>query len=84
MDTQPVALSVNTKVAFPSEIPVITPLLFMVATAGLLLAHVPPVDGFIEVVLPIQIELGPLRDNTFFAMTTIGTSVIELQPVARL
>lgn len=81
---QPVTLSVYVKVAFPSEIPVMMPLLLIEATAGLLLCHVPPVAGVIAVVLPIQIEPGPFKDKTFLAITLIGTSVIELHPVARL
>ena len=38
---QPVELSVNVNVAVPTDIPVISPVLSMVATDGLLLIHVP-------------------------------------------
>ena len=42
---QPVVPSVNVSVAVPPHTPVISPVLSMVATEGLLLAHVPPELG---------------------------------------
>ena len=44
-DKQPVAVLVKVKLAVPAETPVTTPMLSTVATAALLLAQVPPVDG---------------------------------------
>lgn len=51
-EAQPVADSVNVKFTVPWLIPVITPLLFIVAMAGFDELHVPPVAGDAVVVLP--------------------------------
>lgn len=83
MDIQPVVLLVNTKLALPNAKPVTTPLFVTEATAGLLLTQVPPVAGDKVVVLPIQIEAGPLMLTTGLGRTSISP-VTELQPVAKL
>ncbi len=44
-EVQPVVVFVKLKVAVPPDTPVTTPALVTVATAALLLAHVPPVVG---------------------------------------
>src|SRR5690554_1755305 len=51
---QPVAVSVYTIFAVPSETPVTTPPFVMVATLGLLLVQVPPVAGAKFKVAPSQ------------------------------
>lgn len=61
LEVQPVFVSVNVKVAVPADTPVIRPALVIVATNGLLLTHVPPKDGKIDVLPPIQIEDGPFN-----------------------
>src|SRR5690606_1946441 len=55
---QPIAVLVNVKVTLPCATGVITPALFTVATAGLLLNQVPPVLGVRFPVAPIQICVG--------------------------
>jgi len=47
---QPVAASVKVNEAEPADTPVINPALSMVATAELLLTHVPPVTGLAVIV----------------------------------
>lgn len=58
-EVQPVAVRVKENVAVPADTPVTTPALSTVATAGLLLAHVPPEAGDKVVVPPAQIVLTP-------------------------
>lgn len=55
--TQPVDVSVKVKVTEPAEIAVIKPVLSIVATAGLLLTHVPPVPGEAFMVEPTHNEV---------------------------
>jgi len=55
---QPVAVSVYVNVTLPGATPVIIPALVTVATAILLLIHVPPVAGVREAVFPTQTEAG--------------------------
>jgi len=59
-ETQPVPESVKVKVADPAVTPVTTPASVTVATAGLLLIQVPPVEGDKVVVAPTQIVLAPV------------------------
>lgn len=59
-ETQPVPESVKVKVAEPAVTPVTTPASVTVATAGLLLIQVPPVEGDKVVVAPTQIVLAPV------------------------
>lgn len=74
-ETQPVLVLVNVNVAEPAAMPSTTPPLVTVATAGLLLAQVPPVVGDKVVVLPTQTLLEPV-------MLTIGAALIVTNPVA--
>ncbi len=65
--------------AVPAEIPVTTPSLFTVATAGLLLDQVPPIVGDKVVVPFTQIEFDPVI-LTFGAVPTVTAGVAnELQ-----
>jgi len=59
-ETQPVPESVKLNVAVPAPTPVTTPVLDTVATAGLLLAQVPPLVGDKVVVVPTQMVLAPV------------------------
>lgn len=79
-DSQPLLL-VNVKVAEPAPIPVTTPALVTVATAGLLLAQVPPVVGDKLVVAPAQIVLRPVMLTTGVLFTVTGFVGAETQPV---
>ena len=56
LEIQPVLLSVNVNVEVPEATAVIIPAFVMVATEGLLLTQIPPVEGKIDVVPPIHIE----------------------------
>jgi hypothetical protein len=55
-ETQPVDTCVKIKCAVPADIPVINPLLLMVATAGLDEIQVPPVAGVAVAVPAIQTD----------------------------
>jgi len=81
-EIQPVDVCVNVKLTDPADIPVTSPALVTVATAGLLLAHVPPVVGERVVVNPSQIVEGPVNDTTGGIFTVIGAVLSETQPVA--
>ena len=74
---QLVVADVNVKVADPAATPVTTPAEVTVATAGLLLTHVPPVVGDKVVVDPIHIELLPV-------MLTAGKALIVTAVVVLL
>ena len=76
---QPVAVNVNVKVTLPAIKPVITPAFVTVATAGLLLVHVPPAAGVRLPVLPTQTAAGDV--TTGLALTVTEAVVLE-QPVA--
>ena len=65
----------------PGETPVTTPELLMVATAELLLVHVPPVDGDNVVVVPIQIVDEPTIFTTGLPITVIDVEGLEIHPV---
>ena len=73
-------VSVNVKLAEPAEIPVTTPLLLMVATETLLLAHVPPDEGKNVVVVPIQISGSPVRNTFGLPLTVNGAVGLDTQP----
>lgn len=79
-DAQPLLL-VNVKVAVPAPTPVTTPALVTVATAGLLLAQVPPVVGDKVVVAPSQIVLRPVMFTIGVLLTVTGSVGAETQPV---
>lgn len=53
----------------------------MVAIDGVLLVHVPPVDGDKLVVLPMHNELGPTIDTVGLALTVNGADGSETQVV---
>lgn len=55
----PVLVCVNVSVTVPADTPVTSPALVIVAIAGLLLVHVPPVLGVTFAVNPIQTEVAP-------------------------
>jgi hypothetical protein len=66
---QPVAVNVKVKVAVPGATPVTTPPFVTVATAGLLLVHVPPVLGDNVVLFPIQISALPTISTVGLPLT---------------
>jgi hypothetical protein len=78
-ELHPVAVSVNTKVAEPTAIPVTKPELLTVAINGLLDAHVPPVVGDNCVVKPAQISLDPVIDTVGPTLTVMV--IVFVQPV---
>jgi hypothetical protein len=69
VDEHPVDVCVNVKVATPALTPVTNPPLVTVATAILLLDHVPPVLGLTFDVLPTQTAVAPPK--TGMLLTTI-------------
>ena len=71
LETQPVAVLVNTKVALPACTPVTTPALLMVAIEGSLLAQVPPETGDKVVVLPAHTTAEPEMAVDGIGFTTI-------------
>jgi hypothetical protein len=83
-DTQPVVELVNVKNAVPSDTEDTSPELFTVATAGLLLTHVPPDVGDKVVVDPRQIILEPVKLTSGLSFTVTGKvgSEGQLLPVA--
>jgi hypothetical protein len=80
-EAHPVLVCVNVNVAVPDPTPVTTPALDTVATAVLLLAHVPPVVGLKVVVLPTHIVLAPLITTIGFAFTVNGAVASEAHAV---
>jgi hypothetical protein len=80
-DGHSVVLFVKVKVAVPPLTPVTTPALVTVATAVLLLVHVPPVVGLKAVVEPTQIVLPPVMLTLGFTFTVNGAVATELQPL---
>jgi hypothetical protein len=73
---------VNVKFTVPADTPVTTPELVTVATAVLLLTHVPPVVGDKVLVLPTHTEVLPDTLAIGLALTvTVGVGV-DAQPVA--
>ena len=83
-DGQPVSELVKMNVTDPADTPVTTPAFVTVATAGLLLAHVPPVVGVSVVVLPTQMLLAPVTLATGKALTVTGDVATDTQPVVVL
>jgi hypothetical protein len=78
---QPLTPCTNVNVTVPAEIPVTTPALVIVAMAGLLLDHIPPVTGETEEVPPTQILLPPVMLTTGKALTVTGGVGAEIQPL---
>ena len=72
---------VKINVVIPSESPVTTPLLAILATDGLVLVHVPPAPGLMVVVLPAQIPEGPVRAIAGLTPTLMAADVSDTQPV---
>ena len=66
------------KVTVPAATPVITPAFVTVATAVLLLAHVPPVVGDNVAVLPTHTDAGAVTVGFTF---TVTDEVVLLHPV---
>jgi hypothetical protein len=63
----PVAVSVKVKKAVPEANAITCPVLSIDAAVGLLLVHVPPVEGVKSIVLPTHTDAGP--DNVGFGFT---------------
>ena len=80
-ETQPVAELVKINVAVPAEMPVTTPTLLTVATAGFVLTQVPPATGERVVVNPIQILLTPVMLTVGVGFTVTAAVGAETQPV---
>ena len=74
----PVVPSVNVNVTDPAATPVITPALVTVATAVLLLVHVPPVVGDKVAVLPTHTAAGAV---TVGRALTVTEEVVLVHPV---
>jgi hypothetical protein len=68
-ETQPVIASVNLNVTLPLLTAVIIPELLMVAIEVLLLSHVPPLLGSIDVVPPIHKAEAPMTDILGLGLT---------------
>jgi hypothetical protein len=83
-ETHPVAVLVKVNVAVPADTPVTTPLFVTVATAALLLAQVPPVEGDNPVVKPTQMLFGPLMPTVGNALTVTADVGAEAPPVIEL
>jgi hypothetical protein len=79
-DTQPVVVLVNVKVAEPAATPVTTPALVTVATAVLLLTHVPPVAGESVVVEPIHTAEAPVMLTVGIGFTLTVILEVPVQP----
>jgi hypothetical protein len=80
-ETHPVDVCVKTKVAVPALIAVTPPAFVTLAIDGLLLDHVPSVDGLSIVVLPMQILLEPLILTTGLGLTVMEDEALEIHPV---
>jgi hypothetical protein len=70
---------VNVNVTEPADTPVITPALVTVATAGLLLVHVPPLVGDNVAVLPTHTDAGAVTTGKAFTVTT--TTLLKTEHV---
>lgn len=79
-EVHPVEVWVNVNVAVPPDIPVTTPPLVTVATAALLLVHVPPVFGSKDVVLPTQIVDEPATFTVGLAFTPMVVKAVPVHP----
>jgi hypothetical protein len=80
-ELHPVVALVNVNVTLPAATPVTTPVLVTVAIALSLLAQVPPVEGDNVVVIPTQIEVGPVILTIGFAFTVTSGVALETQLV---
>ena len=80
-DGQPVEVRVNTKLAVPALTPVTTPPLVTVATALLVLDHVPPEEGESVVIPPIQIKLAPVTPMVGLPLIVTAFEASEVHPV---
>lgn len=67
----PVEEDVNVRTTAPEALPVISPALVTEATDGLLLVHVPPVEGLTFAVLPTQTEVAPLNTGKAFIVKVV-------------
>lgn len=83
-ETQPVLVLVKVNVTTPALIPVTTPKLVTEATAGLLLAQVPPVEGDKLVISPIQMLEAPRMLTIGIGSTVTEAVGAETQPVELL
>jgi hypothetical protein len=72
LETHPVLVEVKVNVAVPAEMPVITPESVIWATELLLLVQIPPVVGDMEVLEPIQMEVGPVKPIIGLELTVTG------------
>lgn len=81
LDVHPVDDCVKIKVAVPLAIPVTRPLLFTIATEGLELAHIPPVEGDNVEVLPIQILDEPVIETVGLGVAVILAEATAEQPL---
>lgn len=79
-DWQPLSL-VYLNEATPFVSPVTVPFAVTVATDGLLLTHVPPLEGNNVVEAPAQIILSPLIPTVGFMATAIDCVAAEMHPV---
>lgn len=84
LETQPVDVCVNVKVAEPEDCPVTTPALVTVAIVALLDVQVPPVVGDNVVVLPVQMVVGPVTVTVGLPLTVMADEALETQPVVEL
>jgi len=77
---QPVDVLVNVNVTVPNDTAVTTPVVeLMLATAGALLTHVPPVLGVRFIVLPIHINAdGELTAGAVTVIVVVVEAVIPL------
>ena len=66
----------------PAAIAVTTPALFTVATAVLLLVHVPPEDGESVVLSPIHITVEPVKDTVGLGFTVTVLVAVAVHPLA--
>jgi uncharacterized protein (DUF362 family) len=80
-DGHSVVLLVNVNVAVPPLTPVTTPPFVTVATAVLLLVHVPPVVGLKVVVEPTHIVLVPVMLTEGLTLTVNGAVATEVHPL---
>ena len=77
----PVDVCVKVNVAVPAETPVTTPASVTVATAGVLLTHVPPLVGDNVVVPPAHMDADPVMFTTGRAFTVMVNVHVLVQPL---
>ena len=83
-ELQPLEELVNVNVAVPAVSPVTTPASVILATAGSLLAQVPPEVGETPVISPMQISLEPVRLTVGVVTMVIALVAEWVQPLASL